>query len=480
MPNRQVRLQNDVPAELRAGLADLEDELGIDEEFDADVLAEVAERIEAGPLPFDRKDMTALPFVSIDPAGSMDLDQIMHIERTPGGYRIWYGIADVASWVVPGGAIDRAARKRGQTFYGPNMRVPLHPPMLSEGAASLLADGVARPAQLWRVDLDTVGVIQNATVRRAMVVNTEKLTYIEAQKRLDDGTASESLQLLREVGMLRERIEDERGGVSLHLPEQLIDTEGPNWRLRFRESLPVEGWNAQISLMTGASAAEIMLQYGLGILRTLPPADDYSIRKLRNVAKGLEIPWPKKMGYPDFVRSLDPSLPEHQAMMNACTLLFRGADYTVIALDDDDQLMVHGALALRYAHVTAPLRRLIDRFVGEICVSVSSEIDVPDWAVEALDDLPKLMRDSDRKAKAFERGAVNLVEALVLSGRKGEKFLGTVIEIDRRFPNKGFATLPMLAIEAPVTGNKLELGEQFEFELTKANVRTGDVSLTVR
>lgn len=479
MPQRHVLLRDDVPEELRVGVRELQEKLGVAVDFPDAVAAEVAERLASGPLPAERVDATDIEFVAIDPEGSQDLDQIVHIERRGAGYRVRYGIADVAAWVTPGGAIDRAARSRGQTYYLPTHRVPLHPPALSEGAASLLADGTDRPSLLWTIDLDSDGLVETSRVERALVRNRAQLNYVGVQKDLDAGTASESLSLLREVGRLREQVEIDRGGVSLNLPEQLIVTDGPKWRLQFRTPLPVEGWNAQISLLTGSCAAELMVGAGVGILRTLPPADRYAVRKLRAIASSLDIPWPSDLAYPDFVRSLDVAKPEHQAMLNACTLLFRGAGYTVVDPTKDQQLL-HGALAMRYAHTTAPLRRLVDRFTGTACAAISAGVEVPDWVVEALDDLPKLMGESDRTAKSLERGLVNLTEALVLTGRRGELFRGTIIDIDERFSNRGVASVPLIAVEALVTGNKLELGAEMELELTRANVRTGEVAFTVR
>jgi hypothetical protein len=87
----------------------------------------------------------------------------------------------------------------------------------------------------------------------------------------------------------------------------------------------VEGWNAQISLLAGMAAAHIMLYGQVGILRTMPPADAYSLGRLRQVAKALRIVWPPEMDYPDFVRALSPSRPDQAAMLNASTRLFRGA-----------------------------------------------------------------------------------------------------------------------------------------------------------
>lgn len=475
MPIRRV-LVPEAPPQLSAGLQRLADELELPGPFSAAELAEADELARTGPVEQrPRVDLTQIPFVAIDPPGAADLDQALHIERAGAGYRVWYAITDLGAWVRPGGAIDLAAQRRGQTFYAPNWRVPLHPAALSERAASLLADGTSRPALVWRFDLDEAGEPQQLEVIRAEVVIAAQLSYAQVQADLDAVAASESLLLLREVGLARQQIEIDRGGVSLNLPDQEVVTSGRNWHLEFRRVLPVEGWNAQISLLTGISAAKLMLDAGVGVLRTLPPARQVDVDRLRRVAKSLGLRWPGAMGYPEFVRSLNAAEPDDQAMLNASTTLFRGAGYTVLNDHDDDQLIVHGALATPYAHATAPLRRLVDRYVGALCAALSAGEAAPDWVLATLDELPALMAESDRRAKRFERAVVDLVEALVLQGREGKTFAGTIIELDERRPERGMVSIPRLAVEAPVSGDGLELGAEQILRLKQADVETGKV-----
>lgn len=350
----------------------------------------------------------------------------------------------------------------------------MHPPALSEDAASLLADGRARPALVWRIDLDPAGEVRDLEVIRADVVSHAQLTYAQAQADLDADAASESLQLLREVGLARQQVEIDRGGVSLNLPDQEVVAQGADWHLEFRRVLPIEGWNAQISLLTGISAAGLMLDAGIGILRTLPPAKQYDVDRLRRIAKALDLRWPGAVGYPEFVRSLDASAPDGQAMLNAATLLFRGAGYTVIN-GAPEQGVVHGALATPYAHATAPLRRLVDRYVGALCVELCAGRPAPDWVLAALDELPALMADSDRRAKRFERAVVDHVEALVLSGSEGKTFAATIIDMDDRGRERGVASIPRVAVEAPVAGPGLRLGAEQILRLETADPTTGRV-----
>ena len=140
--------------------------------------------------------------MTLDPLGSRDLDQAFHFERRGDGYRVRYAIADVAAFVDPGGPMDVEAHERGETLYAPDENARLYPPVLSEGAASLLPDET-RPAVVWTMDVDETGEGVDVTVGRALVRSRAQLDYVTAQQDLDGGTADEQLRLLREVGILR-------------------------------------------------------------------------------------------------------------------------------------------------------------------------------------------------------------------------------------------------------------------------------------
>jgi len=395
MPRRRVRLAAPDDAKIAAAFAELRKNLGVPTAFPADVLADADESVRSPRLP--EADQTAIPFVTIDPPESLDLDQAMHLERRGNGYRVRYAIADVGAFVAPGGPMDREAHARGQTLYAPDDKARLYPPQISEGAGSLLPDET-RPALVWDMEVDETGEGVEVAVRRALVRSREKLDYEGVQRSLDDGTAPESLQLLREVGTLRQERETRRGGITLPIPEQEVQRGSNGYTLRYRAPLPVEGWNAQISLMTGMGAAELMLGAAVGVLRTLPKADRGAVARLRRTAKALEIPWPEDVSYADLVRELDPRVAMHAAFVSESTVLLRGSGYLAFDGKPPDKA-VHAGVASTYAHTTAPLRRLVDRYVGEACVAISAGADMPEWARSALPGFPERWTVWNRRAK---------------------------------------------------------------------------------
>ena len=531
------------PAEVARALDALRAQYEVPTAFPPEVLAEAEAAATAwaqdGParlLADGARDARALDLVTIDPPGSMDLDQAVLLERlpaqtdragvptgdTPGpaaAYRVHYAIASLATFVTPGGALDVELRRRGETIYAPDAATPLHPEVLSHGAASLLQDA-ERPACLWTIDLDERGEVVSARVERALVRSRARLTYAQVQAAIDGQGAlpqeapADLPELLAEIGRLRLEREAARGGISMTTPEQVVEvTEAAEatevagepspsgdaepaepaksaspagYRLAYRVPVPAEQYNAQISLLTGMCAARIMVECGVGILRTLPPARPEDYARLRRVAAALGIDWPAARPYPELVRGLDHAVPAHAAFMGQAMSLFRGSGYLAfgaggVAVPADDEASdaeeaVHSAIAARYAHVTAPLRRLVDRYGEEICIAACAGRSVPEWLLQALPDLPGIMEQTGKRARAIGRGALTALEALVLRGHEGEVFDG-VITSERDGRGELVLAEPAVVTEIRagrgVSGDGLPVGERVRVRLLSADPATG-------
>lgn len=450
-------------AQLRAAFDAIRDEVAAPGAFPPEVLAE-AESAARAPVG-EVADLTSVPFVTIDPAGSTDLDQAMALERVGSGYRVRYAIADVGGFVRPGGPMDRDAHARGLTLYCPDTRVPLTPPVLSEGAASLLP-GVDRPAAVWSMRLDAGGDCVDVEVRRALVRSRAQLSFDEAQHAIDQGT-DEQLALLREIGRLRQARERERGGVSVTLPEQEVVARNGSYELAYRAPLPVEDWNAQLSLLTGSAAAGLMLKSGTGVLRTMPAPDERDLAELRRTAAALDVDWPQGVTYAELVPTLDPVRATHAAFLTSAMVLLRGAGYTVFD-GAPPELATHSAVGGSYAHVTAPLRRLVDRHATALCLAACAGLEPPDWVRAALPSLPSVMGAAQRRAGEVERQCVEVVEAAVLHDRVGEVFAAVVV--DMRRDGGGVVQLAEPAVRARCEpGPTVRLGDRIDVRLVRAD-----------
>ena len=463
MPRRHVRLV--APAdELRTTFAQIRADIEVPEAFPPDAQAEAESSTRSPAMP--HTDLTQVPFVTIDPPEARDLDQAVHLERLDAGFRLRYAIADVAAFVTPGRAVDREAHRRVETMYSPDARSLLYPPVLSEVAASLLPDG-PRPAIVWTIDVDAQGLPATAHLERALVSSRAKLSYADAQASLDHGTADPMLRLLPELGAVLEAAERRRGGASLGLPTQEVVRRPSGFGLTFSSPLPVERWNAQLSLLTGRVAASIMLDGRVGVIRTMPPADPHDVERLRRVASALGIDWPSAMSYAELLSRIEPGRSTAEsAFLHEAAVLFRAASYTAFDGRPPPDVQ-HAAVAAPYAHCTAPLRRLVDRYVNEVCLALDGGSEVPTWAREALPALPIEMALGHEKSGRLERTIVDAVEAAVLAPLVGREWDAVVVDLWKR--HRGEVALRDPAVIGPCDEVD-ELGARIRVRLEEADL----------
>src|SRR5690606_25326810 len=301
----------------------------------------------------------------------------------------------------------------------------LHPPLLSEQAASLLPDRDRR-AFVWRFVLDDGARPVETTLTRAVVRSRRQWSYPEAQRAIDAGDAPDSLRALPWFGAQRAERERERGGASLNTPDVEIVQDGERYHLVRRASLPVEDHNAHVSLLTGMAAADIMLRGGIGILRTMPPPDDEDMAAFRARAAALGLPWPEDESYGEYLRRLDPADPRAPAVQDAAASLFRGAGYVAFRGSPPEQ-PAQAAVGAPYAHTTAPIRRLVDRWSLVICDALAAGREVPSWAAESVDELTGMMARSSGLAGRYNAASIDRIEAALLRPLVGRELPAIVV-----------------------------------------------------
>lgn len=461
-------------------------ELEVRSSFPAAVLAEatrvVRERVPAAVA--DRADRRALPFVTIDPPGSRDLDQAVQAERLGAGYRLRYAIADVGFWVARGGAIEAEAWRRGVTVYAPDERESLYPPVLSEGAASLLAD-VDRPAVLFDFELDERAELVAWTVERALVRSRAQLTYGDLLRANQTGAApaqpdaewAETLALLGEIGPKRSAREAERGGVSLPVRDQQVQRRAAaalGYQLVYEEPNAAESWNAQVSLLTGHAAARRMIEAGVGLLRTMPAFTDGDVARFRRIALSLGFTWPASWSYAAFMQRLRPDEPRADVIARQARRVMRGAAYAAFEGAPPEQPL-HGALGFVYAHATAPLRRLADRYVLDLLVTLAAGGAATDEEVATLHALVPVMATTEHRANALERRVVDLAEAWTLRDRLGDVLPGVAIDVGHGEVEVQIESPPVRTGVALGDRSSPPLGAPVSVRLTAVDLEQGNV-----
>ena len=437
------------------GLAAIRTQFQLPRSFppDAEAAAESAAR-QAFP---DHADRTAIAFVTLDPASSTDLDQAFVIEPSGSDLILRYAIADVGAFVPEAGPVDTEAWKRGQTIYMPDGKISLYPTVLCEGAASLLPDG-EKPAIIFTVRVATDGAARLDGAERGMIRSRAKLGY--STVRPEDLPAG-----FAELSRRIEAAEDARGASRVDPPQQQV-VEGPDgsFRLQFRPMSAAEQSNACLSLASNLAVADALYAQGTGLFRVMAEPDDWSIRRLRHSAKAFGVDWPKAMSLEERQRSLDPNDPKQAAFMLA---IRRAGIHASYAPFEAGERPWHWAMRATYVHATAPLRRLADRYVTEAALAVANGRAVPDWVTSAFDRLPEVMNRAEAKAGQVDSAVLELAEAVVLAGRVGETFEGTVTDIDRKRGARIQICDPAIITRIPANG--LGIGAAARLRLDEAD-----------
>lgn len=417
---------------LSAGLATIRTEFHVPDGFPPEVTA--AAEAAAKRVPNQHADRTAVPFVTLDPATSTDLDQAFSIEASGGDLLLHYAIADVAWFVEDGDPVDIEAWNRGETLYLPDGRAGLYPPVLSEGAASLLPDG-PRPAVVFTVRVAGDGAVKLDGAERAVIRSRAKLAY----ESVDVAELPGFTELARRIAANEQR----RGASRVDPPEQAVEMQADGtFLLSFRPRLASEDQNAALSLAANMAVADAMLAHHTGLFRVMSEPDNGKVEGLRNAARALGLTWPRVVGLRDYQKTLDPADPKQAALMLEIRRASPGASYQPY---QEGVVPWHEAMAATYAHATAPLRRLADRYVVRCTLAIVNGQAVSQAVTDAFAKLSKVMGRADGHASQISRAAIDLAEAVMLAGREGETFAASVIDLTDRGVRVQLADLPVVA-----------------------------------
>ncbi len=369
-----------------------------------------------------RRDATDLAMVTLDPADSTDLDQAFFVTEDGRDIVLHYAIADVGAFVDEGSALEREAWKRGVTVYAPTNRVPVYPASLSQQAASLLPDG-PRPAVLLTTAIAPDGAVVLRSAERVIVASTAKLAY-ETTRR------SDLSPLVTEFAKRMALNEHVRGASRVEVPRQDVihDPTAPGGvRLVLRGESESEDLNSSLSLATNLAVAQTMLSAGVGLFRVMEEPDEAEVLQLRRAAVGLGIAWKPEETLRNLQRRLDPSQPLHARFLLDARRAGGRAGYATLTADSRPW---HSALAAPYAHATAPMRRLADRYVLDLVLAITNSSSLA-TTEPRLNELPPVMERSEGRAATVDRAVIDLLEAVGLVGREGDEFLAVVVDATR-------------------------------------------------
>ena len=327
-------------------------------------------------------DMTALPFVTIDGATSMDLDQAVYIEMDGDVYVVRYALADAAYYVRPGTALFAEALRRGASYYLPGLMVPMLPRALSEDLVSL-NPYVDRRATVFQMRIDAAGECIGTEFIRARIHSHGKLAFGRVQAYYDgtnhyDSAIERNLDLVKEVGLLRMKRAEERDVLRFRRSE--VDVKLPSHkRARFvvmdGVRHPVESYNEQLSLLSNVVGAKQLRDSAPDqdhvdpIYRVHPSPDSRKLKTLEEMVASLVRShglddrlwgWTRKDGLSDFLDSL-PSEGKDARLAKA---IHRQAVMVNVRSTFQMEPGKHfGVGAEVYARFSAPMREIVGIFL---------------------------------------------------------------------------------------------------------------------
>ncbi len=392
-----------------------------------------------------REDLRDLPLVTIDPADARDHDDAVwaHADedaKNEGGHVVWVAIADVAHYVRPGSALDREARKRGNSTYFPDRVVPMLPDRLSGDLCSL-HEGVARACIAVRMVLDAKGRKLSHRFVRGLMRSTATLTYSDVQE-AREGRVSDRLDPLMErvIGPLYAAYEATRTAramrqpLDLDLPERkiVLSEAGEVVSVALAERFDAHRLIEEFMILANVAAAEELIRRKRPLLYRVheEPAPE-KIAALREVAEASGFTLAKGQvlrteHLNELLRQSDGT--EFDELINLTTLRSMTQAYY------SPENFGHFGLALKnYAHFTSPIRRYADLVVHRALIAGHG------WGADglALDEIDRLeetakhISETERRSMAAERDTADRYLASYLAERVGSELTGRVSGIAR-------------------------------------------------
>ncbi len=416
---------------------------GIPDEFPDAAIAEADAAKPAGLK--GREDLREVPLVTIDPADARDHDDAVYAERDPdaknaGGFILWVAIADVAHYVTPGSALDREARKRGNSTYFPDRVVPMLPDRLSGDLCSL-HEGVPRACMAVRMVIDSHGRKLSHRFVRGLMRSAATLNYAEVQ-------AARVGQVSDKVGPLMEGVIDPLYGayealrkaraarqpLDLDLPERkiILSDEGEVVSVSFAERFDAHKLIEEFMVLANVAAAEELVRLKTPLLfRVHEEPSPEKLDALREVAQasGLTLAKGQVLKTEHLNRLLAQAEgTENDELINITTLRSMTQAYY------SPENFGHFGLALKnYAHFTSPIRRYSDLVVHRALIAAHGwgKDGLTSAEEEMLDETAQHISETERRSMAAERDTTDRYLASYLADRVGNEFGGRVSGIAR-------------------------------------------------
>lgn len=402
-------------------------------EFSPEALHE-AERAR-GVGPDGREDLRALPLVTIDGPDARDFDDAVFAEPEEGGFRLVVAIADVAWYVRPGSALDRAAAERGNSCYFPDRVVPMLPEALSNGWCSL-RPGEDRGCLFAELHIDSSGRKRRHRFGRGLMRSAARLTYEEVQTAHESGTGLPGVPLaaLYAAYAALAQAREARGTLDLDLPEREVklDALGRVLSVAPRPRLDSHRLIEEFMVLANVAAAEELERlHQPCVWRVHAPPSEEKLEALRGFLRGFEITLPPSNAiHPRDLAGVLERVAGSETAPLVNEVMLRSQSQAEYAVEN----IGHFGLALpRYAHFTSPIRRDADLLVHRALIRGLrlGEGGLSDADVAGLADRAEHITQTERRAALAERDAIDRYLAAFMADKVGAQFSARISGVTR-------------------------------------------------
>ncbi|MUM76468.1 ribonuclease R [Pseudodesulfovibrio sp. F-1] len=459
-----------------------------------------------------RRDLTALPFVTIDGATARDFDDAVLVERKGKGYVLWVAIADVAHYVGEGTPLDREALERGNSYYFPQSVEPMFPERLSNGLCSL-NPGVSRLVMAARMEMDDQGAPRKSELFPAVIRSHARLTYGQVKRGVLEGDAAEAgaigpvlpmltlaVELARKINALRTR----RGSLDFDLPEAeiLFDVHGDTSDIRPKTRHFGHQLIEEFMIAANEAVARFLIERDLPCLfRIHPPADEERLKNLFRLLAQTDpgVTMPKEMT-PAALQRLISSQKGTDKEYVVNRMLLRSMKQAKYSPDNEGHF---GLASTEYCHFTSPIRRYADLVVHRLVKAALASADGPAPAIpgrKKLFNIAGHLSGRERAAMDAEREIHKRVMVLFMRDKVGGTFGGVISHITdygfyvelREVMAEGMVRLSSMdddyytywpkreMLVGERTGQAFKLGQSVEVVLEEASLERLELNFTLK
>ncbi|MEO0730590.1 MAG: ribonuclease R, partial [Pseudomonadota bacterium] len=383
-----------------------------------------------------RADLTKLPLLTIDPPDARDHDDAICAEPdtaadNPGGHIVTVAIADVAAYVKPGTALDREARKRGNSCYFPDRVVPMLPEKISNDLCSL-RESELRPCMAVQLIFDADGQKLRHTFKRGLMRSAAKLSYAEAQEAFDRIALGREMPGIDEVlgpvwlaYLALRAARRKRAPLDLDLPERKIvmDKTGRVSDIIVPDRLDAHKLIEEFMIQANVAAAETLERRQTPcVYRIHDQPSKEKLKGLRDFLDTLDLKLPApnvlRPGDINKVLAAAEKTPAPQLVSEVVLRSQSQAEYNL------DNIGHFGLNLAKYAHFTSPIRRYADLLVHRALITALKHGDdgLDLTETETLPEVARAISDAERRAMAAERETIDRLVAAYLEDRVGAKF----------------------------------------------------------